>query len=169
MLTRAWPYSLLLAFHLFAGGAVHAGESQPEVAVPSAESAQASAPSALGEPSLPVAPPVVVAAPPPVAYRPALPVSLLTAQIHPVPVNPQRGTGIIMVVVGTVIQFTGVSLLVPAVWHGAVEHDSRFPVAGFGAVGGSLVGVGNVIEIWGWTILSHKPEKAQRTLSQEDR
>jgi len=167
MLKHAWPYSLLLAFHLFAGGSAHAGESQPEVAVPSAESTKDPALSAMGEPAL--VSPVVVAAPPPVAYRPTLPVSLLTAQIQPVPVNPQRGTGVAMVVIGNLIQFTGVSLLVPAVWHGAVEHDARFPVAGFGAVGGSLVGVGNIIEIWGWTIVSRKPEKPQRTLSQDDR
>ena len=48
------------------------------------------------------------------------------------------------------LQFIGVSLLVPAVWH-ASTHDCQFPVVEFAAGGGSLVGIGNVIEGFGWS------------------
>lgn len=56
-----------------------------------------------------------------------------------------------MLVVGNVLQFAGVSLLVPAVLHGS--DSNVFPTVKLGASGGALVGVGNVIEGLGWAFL----------------
>lgn len=56
-----------------------------------------------------------------------------------------------MVVVGNLLQFAGVSLLVPAVVHGS--DNGKFPAVKLGAAGGVLVGVGNVLEGVGWSFL----------------
>lgn len=113
------------------------------------------APSPL-ELTVPPAPPLTVPtappAPPPVAAPPA------PAWLTPPPDDARlqkaiarRNQGIAMLVVGNVLQFAGVSLLVPAVLHGS--DSNIFPTVKLGASGGALVGVGNVIEGLGWAFL----------------
>lgn len=94
-------------------------------------------------PPAPLAPPV--AAPPPAWLTPPPDDVRLQKAIA------RRNLGIAMLVVGNVLQFAGVSLLVPAVLHGS--DSNIFPTVKLGASGGALVGVGNVIEGVGWAFL----------------
>lgn len=102
-------------------------------------------------------PPAAVAVPPepPAAdLRPIVPLlqQVPTHEVPP-PGGQQRGTGIALIVVGNIIQFVGVSMLFPAVVHSLWgSNTTTFPVVPFGAAGGSLVGVGNVVEITGWVL-----------------
>ncbi len=107
----------------------------------------------------PVPPPPELYVPPaPPAPLPVAAPPLPPAWLIPPPVDARlqkaierRNLGIAMLVVGNVLQFAGVSLLVPAVLHGS---DSQvFPTVKLGAGGGVLVGLGNVIEGVGWSFL----------------
>lgn len=58
-----------------------------------------------------------------------------------------------MVVMGNLIQFAGVSMLIPALFHGS--DNGKFPAGKLGAAAGVLVGLGNVVEGVGWPLLIH--------------
>lgn len=104
---------------------------------------------------VPPAPPVLAVPPVPLAPAPvAAPPAWLTPPTDDVRLQKaieRRNLGIALLVVGNVLQFAGVSLLVPAVLHGS-DRDV-FPTVKLGASGGALVGVGNVIEGVGWAFL----------------
>lgn len=110
-------------------------------------------------------PPVFVAPPPAVIPRPAIrPTPVLALRVPDAVAlhnASQRRTGIGLVVVGNLLQFAGVSMLVPAVWHGSIAHDSNFQVMPLAVGGSGLVGVGNILEITGW-VLYGKSKSASR-------
>lgn len=160
---RRLPCSAVMLLVVTAGGAARA-ESEPEVPPPqqSAPPVWNGAPPPYVEGAVPPpayvppapAPEVAPPAPPPPINQ-ALPPSLLGTGLPPTPEEQlhraieRRNLGIGLVIAGNLLQFAGVSMLVPAVWH-ASTHDRPFPVAEFAAAGGSLVGVGNIIEGFGW-------------------
>ncbi len=148
---------VLMLLVMSAGGVARA---EPELEVPppeqSAPPVWTDAPLPDSAPLLPVgelpAPAPVVAAPVP-APSPSLPPPFFrppTAEEQLNKAIERRNLGIGLIIFGNVLQFAGVSLLVPAVWH-ASTHDRLFPVLECAAAGGSLVGVGNVIEGFGWS------------------
>lgn len=169
MLIRRLPCSAVMLLIVTAGGAARA-ESEPEAPPPQqsappvwngapppyvngaapppyvegAVSPPASvAPAPAPEVALPPPRPPLDPSLPPPFFRPPTPEEQLHRAIE------RRNLGIGLVIAGNLLQFAGVSMLVPAVWH-ASTHDRPFPVAEFAAAGGSLVGVGNIIEGFGW-------------------
>lgn len=161
MSIRRLSCSAVMLLIVTGGGAAHA---EPELEVPPPEQSPppvwtgapppatdgaalppATDPQALlPEVALPVPRPAISPSLPPPFFRPPTPQEQLHEAIE------RRNIGIGLIIVGNVLQFAGVSLLVPAVWHSST-HDRIFPVGEFAAGGGSLVGVGNVLEGIGWS------------------
>lgn len=160
MLIRRLSYPAVMLLIVTGGGAALA---EPDLEVPPPEqsappgwngapppAADGAAPPPASDPQA-LAPEVAPPAPrpaispflPPPFFRPPTPEEQLHKAIE------RRNLGIGLIIVGNVLQFVGVSLLVPAVWHSSV-HDRLFPAGEFAAGGGSLVGLGNVIEGFGW-------------------